>query len=71
MSAKTTTKPDRATIIAPILMKGGSPEEIAVSAQKIAKGQVRTDKKDVIYLGNILVKCGVLSRDAKGIYKRV
>lgn len=71
MSAKTTTKPDRVTIIGQLLMKGGSPQEIAVSAQKIAKGQVRTDKKDVIYLGNILVKCGILTRDKKCIYKKV
>jgi len=64
-------KPDRATIIGQLLMKGGSPEEIATSAQKIAKGKVRTDKRDVIYLGNILVKCGILKRDNKGIYKKV
>lgn len=78
MSAKTkTTKPnpkpktDRASIIAPLLMRGGTPEEISKIATVKAKGQVRTDAKDVVFLGNILVKCGVLSRDKKGIYKRV
>ena len=72
MSAKTTTtKSDRATIIAPLLMKGVSPEEISKEATKKANGKVRTEARDVVYLGNILVKCGVLSRDKKGIYKRV
>jgi hypothetical protein len=75
MSAKTakatpTPKPDRATIIGKHLFLGGTVDDVTKASTAEAKGKVRTEKKDVIYLANILIKVGVLTKNDKGVYKR-